>query len=102
MTNYINTDTTEDVKGVDEVNEAARKAEVCGKHILVVEDTVDTGKTMKALLEKLLVLGAASVKTAVTFHKRNPKIVEIGFRADYLAFEIPNVFAVGYGLDYNG
>ena len=69
-----------------------------GRHILVVEDIVDTGLTLSYLLANLESRGAASVKLAALLDKfeRREKDVKI----DYLGFKIPDHFVVGYGLDY--
>ena len=69
-----------------------------GRHILVVEDIVDTGLTLSYLLANLHARGAASVKLAALLDKyeRREKEVQI----DYLGFRIPDKFVVGYGLDY--
>jgi hypoxanthine phosphoribosyltransferase len=69
-----------------------------GRHILVVEDIVDTGLTLSYLLQNLQSRGAASVKLAALLDKfeRREKDVKI----DYLGFQIPDAFVVGYGLDY--
>src|ERR1051325_11213885 len=69
-----------------------------GRHILVVEDIVDTGLTLSYLLANLKSRGAASVKLAALLDKyeRREKDVKI----DYLGFQIPDAFVVGYGLDY--
>lgn len=69
-----------------------------GRHILVVEDIVDTGLTLSYLLANLKSRGAASVKLAALLdkHERREKEVPI----DYLGFKIPDRFVVGYGLDF--
>jgi len=69
-----------------------------GRHILVVEDIVDTGLTLNYLLANLKSRGAASVKLAALLDKfeRREKKVPI----DYLGFQIPDKFVVGYGLDF--
>src|SRR5204863_808803 len=69
-----------------------------GRHILVVEDIVDTGLTLSYLLANLKSRGAASVKLAALLDKyeRRQKEVQI----DYLGFKIPDEFVVGYGLDF--
>ena len=69
-----------------------------GRDILVIEDIVDTGLTLTYLLENLKSRGAASVKLAALLdkHDRREKQVHI----DYLGFQIPDHFVVGYGLDY--
>jgi hypoxanthine phosphoribosyltransferase len=69
-----------------------------GRDILVVEDIVDTGLTLSYLMANLKSRGAASVKLAALLdkHDRREKDVDI----DYLGFQIPDAFVVGYGLDY--
>lgn len=69
-----------------------------GRHLLVVEDIVDTGLTLSYLLANLESRGAASVKLAALLdkHERREKEVKI----DYLGFPIPDAFVVGYGLDF--
>lgn len=70
-----------------------------GKNILIVEDIVDTGKTMQRLLNTLAKFEPKSVKVASLLIKRHDK--GTGYRPDYVGFEIPNKFVVGYALDYN-
>ena len=69
-----------------------------GKHVLVVEDIVDTGLTMEYLMDNLRTRHPASVKLCSLLHKpsRQMKPVQI----DYLGFTIPDLFVIGYGLDY--
>ena len=69
-----------------------------GKHVLVVEDIVDTGLTMDYLIDNLRTRHPASVKLCSLLHKpsRQKKDIHI----DYLGFTIPDLFVVGYGLDY--
>jgi hypoxanthine phosphoribosyltransferase len=69
-----------------------------GKHVLVVEDIVDTGLTMAYLMENLATRHPASVRLAALLHKPARSRVEIGI--DYLGFTIEDVFVIGYGLDY--
>ena len=63
------------VSGIDEIDDAARREELEGKHLLVVEDLMDSGLTMKCLLAKLETFNLASLKTAVAFKMNhgNPK-----------------------------
>lgn len=72
---------------------------LAGKHVLVVEDIIDTGATMKKLLNTLTKFNPASVKVASLLVKRTP--LSNGYRPNYIGFEIPNKFVVGYALDYN-
>jgi hypoxanthine phosphoribosyltransferase len=69
-----------------------------GRHILVVEDIVDTGLTLNYLLANLKSRGAASVKLAALLDKFERREKEVPI--DYLGFPIPDKFVVGYGLDY--
>ena len=71
---------------------------VSGRHVLVVEDIVDTGRTMEYHFELLASRGAASLKVVALLDKpaRRKREVEIAYRG----FEIPDEFVVGYGLDY--
>lgn len=72
--------------------------DVAGRHILFIEDIIDTGKTLKNLCEMFKDRNAASVKIATLLDKPEGRLVEI--EADYTCFTIPNEFVVGYGLDY--
>ncbi len=69
-----------------------------GRHILLVEDILDTGQTLHALYKLLEVRGAASLKTCAFLDK--PARRNTDFYADYKGYEIPDYFVVGYGLDY--
>jgi hypoxanthine phosphoribosyltransferase len=68
-----------------------------GKHVIVVEDIVDTGHTVHYLLENLATRRPASIKLCALLHK--PDRAEQEVKIDYLGFTIPNKFVVGYGLD---
>lgn len=69
-----------------------------GKHVVVVEDIVDTGLTMQYLLENLETRHPASIKIASLLHK--PARAKIAIDIDYLGFTIDDVFVIGYGLDF--
>ena len=69
---------------------------ISGRHVIIVEDIVDTGKTLAFLKETLLARGAASLKICTLLDKPDRRQVEI--EADYFGFVIPNEFVVGYGL----
>ena len=75
------------------------KAALDGRHVIIVEDIIDTGKTMHFFLPELRKQNPASV--AVTTLLSKPEAREVPFQADYTGFEIPNKFVVGYGLDYD-
>ncbi len=70
-----------------------------GRHILLIDDILDTGRTMKHLVDHLRGLGTASVRTAVLLRKKGRQ--EVAIEPDFVGFEIPNEFVVGYGLDYD-
>ncbi|MBO0428270.1 hypoxanthine phosphoribosyltransferase [Vagococcus fluvialis] len=69
-----------------------------GRHILIVEDIIDSGRTLKYLVDLLKHRKAASVKIVTMLDKPEGRVVEMD--ADYIGFEVPNEFVVGYGLDY--
>lgn len=71
-----------------------------GRTIVLIEDIVDTGRTLVSLYASLNKQNPESIKTAVLLYK--PDAVECELTLDYVAFEIPNDFIVGYGLDYDG
>lgn len=71
------------------------------KHVVVVEDIVDTGLTLSRLLEILGSRGAASIKLASFLDKPEPRI-KTELKIDYTGFVVPNKFVVGYGLDAAG
>jgi len=73
--------------------------DITGRHVLLVDDIFDTGRTLEALLETVRQMQPQSVRSAVLLWKRDRSRVDI--RPDYHAFRIPDVFVVGYGLDYN-
>lgn len=70
-----------------------------GKHVLVIEDIVDTGLTMQYLLQNLETRKPASVKLASLLHK--PARAAVKIPIDYLGFTIDDVFVIGYGLDFD-
>ncbi|MFH0373233.1 hypoxanthine phosphoribosyltransferase [Streptococcus sp. A22] len=72
---------------------------VAGRHIIFVEDIIDTGRTLKELKELFAFRQAASIKIATLLDKPEGRVVEI--EPDYTCFTIPNEFVVGFGLDYN-
>lgn len=71
-----------------------------GKEVIIVEDIVDTGKTLHNFLPKLEHQQPKSMKIATLLHKS--EAIEYPLNLDYVGFDIPNKFVVGYGLDYDG
>jgi hypoxanthine phosphoribosyltransferase len=94
VSSYEGTESIGDVK-ID------KDMDLSSKHrdILVVEDIVDTGRTLKEVKQMFLNKGAKEVKIVALLDKPSRRIVDI--QADYVGFEVPNEFVVGYGLDYN-
>lgn len=74
--------------------------DVHGRTIVLVEDIIDTGNTITRILADLNQLGAADVRIATVLFK--PQAFRHSFPVDYVGFEIPNDFVVGYGMDYDG
>lgn len=71
-----------------------------GRDIIIVEDIIDTGKTLNQFLPQVFNQQPSSLKIAVLLHK--PEATVFPVKIDYTCFSIPNKFVVGYGLDYNG
>jgi len=74
--------------------------EIEGRNLLLVDDILDTGKTMWNLKRELMERGATEVRSCVFLDKPSRRAVE--YEADYRAFEVDDLFVVGYGLDYAG
>jgi len=70
-----------------------------GRHVLLLDDILDTGQTLATLVDEVRRLGPLSVRTAVLLRKIGRQSVP--FEPNYWGFEIPDVFVVGYGLDYH-
>ncbi len=75
-------------------------ADLEGRHVIVVEDIVDTGRTLDFFIRHLGEKQPASI-TVVTF-LRKPEALEFAVQVDHVGFDIDNLFVVGYGLDYDG
>ena len=74
------------------------RLDVRGRDVLLIDDILDTGKTMSRVLPKIHALKPRRLKTCVLLDKPSRRVEKI--RADYAGFEIPDLFVVGYGLDY--
>lgn len=72
---------------------------IADENVIVVEDIVDTGRTLSYLLDMLKDRGPKSLKLCALLDKPERRVVEI--EADYKGFEVPDEFIVGYGLDYD-
>jgi hypoxanthine phosphoribosyltransferase len=74
--------------------------DLIGRHVVILEDIVDTGKTLSEFLPQLEHQQPASLKIAALLHKPDATVYPIV--VDYLGFDVPNKFLLGYGLDYDG
>jgi hypoxanthine phosphoribosyltransferase len=95
LASYSGTSSTNQVREMIGLNEV-----ITGRHIIILEDIVDTGITLDHLITDLEKLNPADVKVACFTFK--PEAFQKSFRIDYLGISIPNDFIVGYGLDYDG
>jgi hypoxanthine phosphoribosyltransferase len=74
--------------------------DINNKTIVVIEDIVDTGHTLERIVDELVIRKAAEIKIAALLYK--PEAYKKNIKLDYIGFEIPNNFVVGFGLDYDG
>ncbi len=74
--------------------------DITGRDIIILEDIIDTGKTLSHFLPQVYNQQPASLKIAVLLHKPDATVFPV--KIDYTCFTIPNKFVLGYGLDYNG
>lgn len=95
VSSYMGTDTTGSVSDLIGLTE-----DIAGRTVIVVEDIVDTGLSMKHVLEMLQAKKPAEVRIAALLLK--PDKLEVSLNIDYCGFKIPNDFILGYGLDYDG
>ncbi len=94
LASYQGTTSTGKIKEVIGINE-----DLSGRTVVIVEDIVESGKTMKRMIETLGTRNPASVHICTLFVK--PERLEVDLDIEYAAFSIPNAFIVGYGLDYD-
>ena len=76
-------------------------ADLTGRHVVILEDILDTGRSLKFTRDHLISKGAASVKICTLLDKPEGRAAGYDIQADYIGFTIPNAFVVGFGLDYN-
>ena len=88
------TESTGDVKINKDSDVAVR-----GRDIIVVEDIIDTGRTLSRLLDLLRTRGASSIRLAALLDKPSRRVIDV--QVDYIGFTIPDAFVVGYGLDFD-
>lgn len=94
VTSYSGTESTGDVKIVKDLDSSIKDLDV-----LIIEDIVDTGKTLAKVKELLYSKGARSVKVCSLLDKPDRRTEDI--EAEYIGFTIPNEFVIGFGLDFN-
>ncbi len=94
VSSYDGTESIGDVK-IDKDMDLSSKE----RAILLVEDIVDTGRTLSEVKKMFINKGATNVKIVALLDKPSRRVVDI--HADYIGYEVPNEFVVGYGLDYN-
>ena len=73
--------------------------DITGKHVLIIEDIVDTGQTAAVLIQHIQEKKPSSVRLCALLHK---EVSKLKFPIDYVGFKIPNRYVVGYGMDFNG
>lgn len=91
---YVKTTTTGEVKVYYDVRE-----DITDRDVLLVEDIVDTGITLNHVRERLLLRRPKSLRICAFLDKKERRLVDVPL--DYVGFEIPNEYVVGYGLDYD-
>ncbi len=94
LSSYRGTQSTGDVATLIGLEQS-----IAGRHVIVIEDIVDSGRTMHALLPDLKKMGVASAEVCTLLVK--PEALEFDLDIRYSGFEIPSKFVVGYGLDYD-
>lgn len=94
VSSYEGTTSTGEVKIIKDLDRSIKDCDV-----IIVEDIVDTGRTLKTVKELLYSKGAKSVRVATLLNKNSRRVVSID--TEYVAFEIPDEFVIGFGLDFN-
>ncbi len=96
ISSYSGTTTTNTMQVKRDVS-----ADIKGRHVLILEDIFDTGNSLDFTYKHLLEKEPASLKICTLLDKPSRRNPAITLKADYVGFEVPNEFVVGYGLDYN-
>ena len=98
---FIKTSSYNGTKSSGKINQIIGLTEnIEGRNIVLIEDIIDTGLTIKFLLDELSLKKPASIKIATLLLKRDT--LKFDIKPDYIGFEVSNTFLVGYGLDYDG
>ena len=94
VASYVGTESQGDVRILKDLDKSIK-----GLDVIIIEDIIDTGKTLAKVKELLYSKGANSVKIATLLDKPSRRLIET--KVDYVGFEIPDKFVIGYGLDFN-
>ena len=95
LASYSGTQSTGLLHGLDVLDNSLQ-----GRHVLIVDDVLDTGHTLAALTARLKKIGAADVKICVLLDKRRKR--DVAIKPNWTGFKIADEFVIGYGLDHNG
>ncbi len=99
--NFVKISSYRGTESTGEINELISLDNIVeNRHIVIVEDIVDTGNTLEYLMTKMKAMKPESIRIASLLYK--PEAYQGDYKIDYIGFEIPNLFVVGYGLDYDG
>ena len=96
LSSYAGSETTGNVQMRRDIT-----VDIKDRHVLILEDILDTGNSLSFVCQHLLAKEPASLKICTLLDKPSRRKPGITLKADYVGFEIPNAFVVGYGLDYN-
>lgn len=94
VSSYMGTESVGTVKLRKDIS-----ADITNRHVIIVEDIIDSGLTIKFIKDRMLEAGPKSVAIVTLLMK--PDIAKLDFKIDWVGFEIPPEFVVGYGLDYD-
>lgn len=94
VSSYQSTESSGQVKQIIGLKESIQ-----GRHVIIIEDIVDTGLTMQEVLGQMASMKPESIKIMTLLYK--PEAIKVPLKLDYVGFEIENRFVVGYGLDYD-
>jgi hypoxanthine phosphoribosyltransferase len=95
LASYKGTSSSDDI-----ITSIGLDTEIKNRHVIIIEDILDTGKTLSQFLPQLYNQQPASLKIAALLHKPSATVFDVPL--DYNGFKIPDKFVVGFGLDYNG
>ena len=95
LASYAGFESTGNLCGLEAMGDSFKN-----RHVIIVDDIFDTGRTLAGVIQRLRELGAADVKICVLLEKKRRH--EVAVKPDWIGFKIPDEFVVGYGLDYHG